>query len=42
MAKIDGGGLGMTLGGDVRVEEGPCIGGVLLLFRGRAQTPASS
>ena len=42
MAKIDGGGLGMTLGGAVRVEEGPSVGGVQLPFRGRARTPATS
>ena len=40
MAKIGGGGLGKMLGGAVRVAEGPCVGGVLLLFRGRARTPA--
>ena len=39
MAQIDDGGSGKILGGAVRAAEGPCAGGVLLLFRGRVLTP---
>ena len=38
-AQINGGGLGKILGGAACAAEGPSAGGVLLLFRGRVQTP---